>query len=85
MPKYNLIIPTNKNLSLEAMGILATMVNNPDDDYCTDEELHRSLKSDTLDTIHSALKELIAKEYVYQLDGCVYAVNKLKLFQMKLI
>lgn len=85
MPRYNLIIPSNSNLSLEAIGVLATMINNPNDDYCTDEELHLSLKSDTLGTIRSALKELMAKEYVYQLDSCTYAVNKHKILQMKLI
>ena len=37
------------------------------------------------ETIQTALDELYAKEYVIRLDGSTYAVNKLKLFQMKLI
>lgn len=85
MPKFNIISPSNMNLSLEAVGVLSTMLNVPESDYCTVTQLHEAIPADCVSTIQTALDELYAKEYVIRLDGSTYAVNKLKLFQMKLI
>ena len=85
MPKFNIISPSNMNLSLEAVGVLSAMLNVPESDYCTDTQLHEAIPADSVSTIQTALDELYAKEYVIRLDGSTYAVNKLKLFQMKLI
>ncbi|MDD7294041.1 MAG: hypothetical protein PUG85_01315 [Oscillospiraceae bacterium] len=85
MPKFNIISPSNMNLSLEAVGVLSTMLNVPESDYCTVTQLHEAIPADSVSTIQTALDELYAKEYVIRLDGSTYAVNKLKLFQMKLI
>ena len=67
------------------MGVLSTMLNVPESDYCTVTQLHEAIPADSVSTIQTALDELYAKEYVIRLDGSTYAVNKLKLFQMKLI
>lgn len=85
MSKYNLIIPCQDELSLDALGLLGTMLNNPEDDYCTDEELQIAIPANSLLTIRNALKELISKEYVLQVGGNLYAVNKFNIPNMKVI
>lgn len=85
MPKYHLITPNDNHLSLDAIGLLFTMLNDPKSDYCSDIQLCAVLKSDSLNTIQNALKELVSKEYVITLNDGIYAVNKLKIPKMKVI
>ncbi len=85
MPKFNIINPNNLNLSLKAIGILSTMLNVPENDYCTEEELHAAISADSLAEIRSALTELVENKYLFQLHGHIYAVNKRKIPQMKII
>ena len=70
------------NLSLNALGILGTMVNNPECDYCTFECLCSFSPKDDKKIIKQSLNELIEKEYVLTI-GNHYAVNKEKIFEMK--
>lgn len=85
MPKFNIINPNDLNLSLKAIGILSTMLNVPENDYCTEEEIHAAIPADSLEEIRSALNELVKNKYLFQLDGNIYAVNKRKIPQMKII
>ena len=51
--------------------------------YRTAHELCSYFKSDSLNFIQAALDELKEKEYVVRLENGVYAVNKMKIPQMK--
>ncbi len=75
-------VPTDQELSLEAVGVLSAMVNLPEGDYRTAEELCLLFRNDPLKSIHHALNELVEKGYVLCL-GKTYAVSKLKLIGMK--
>lgn len=85
MPKFYMISPNVRKMSLDATGLLFTMLNDPESDYCTVVQLCSVLKADSLNTIQTALQELVAKEYVLKLHNGIYAVNKLKIPQMKMI
>ncbi len=85
MSKFNLITPVVNDLSYTALGVLGTMINNPLCDYRTAEELCQFFESDTLKTIRSALSELAYKGYVIAFDNHTFAVNKLKITEMKVI
>ena len=79
-----MIIPCgDKTLSSPARGVLGTMLNVPESDYQTAHELCNYFKSDSLNFIQAALDELKEKEYVVRLENGVYAVNKMKIPQMK--
>jgi len=79
-----MIIPCgDKTLSSPARGVLGTMLNVPESDYRTAHELCSYFKSDSLNFIQAALDELKEKEYVVRLENGVYAVNKMKIPQMK--
>ena len=73
----------NCNLSMPAKGVLGTMLNYPESDYHTAHELCSYFKSDSLNFIQAALDELVKAGYVLQLENGAYAVNKLKIPQMK--
>lgn len=85
MPKFNLITPDDNRLSLEAKEILSTMLNLPESDYHTAEELCQFFESDPLQTIRKALNELTDAGYLIYMDNKTYAVNKLKITGMKVI
>jgi hypothetical protein len=84
MPKYNLITPNDYTLSFEATGVLATMLNLPESDYHTAEELCAFFENDSPKAIYKALNELTDAGYLLQV-GRTYAVNKLKITGMKII
>jgi hypothetical protein len=82
MPKYNLITPNDYTLSFEATGVLATMLNLPESDYHTAEELCAFFENDSPKAICKALNELTDADYLLQV-GRTYAVNKLKITGMQ--
>ena len=84
MEKLNIISPDDNSLSYEAKGVLTTMLNNPRTDYCTLEELCNHFQNDSLKNIKFALNELVTAEYIIFVDER-YAVNKLKILNMKII
>ena len=48
MPKFYMISPNAHKMSLDATGLLFTMLNDPESDYCTDVQLCSVLKADSL-------------------------------------
>ena len=85
MPKFNLITPDDNKISLEAKGVLSTMLNLPESDYHTAEELCQFFESDSLQTIRKALCELTDAGYLLCMNNKTYAVNKLRIAGMKVI
>ncbi len=80
---HSIIIPYDNNLSCEATAVLSKMINLPELDYRTAEELCPFFENDSLRTIRTALNELIKRDYLLCI-GKTYAVNKLKITKMKL-
>ncbi|MCD7740672.1 MAG: hypothetical protein LUI06_01830 [Ruminococcus sp.] len=88
MSKLNLITSTDTKLSMTERGVLATLINDPECDYVTVNELSSVFPKDSFNCIHSALDELVRKGYVLELrkkHEVLYAVNKIKIPQMKVI
>lgn len=79
----NLILPTDNSLSLAANGLLTAMVNCPEKDYSTIDELYES-SNDDFDTIETAIYELVNAGYVLCI-GNRFAVNKIRMPEMKVI
>lgn len=75
-----MILQMDKDLTLEEMGVVATMINLPVADYATAESL-AALSTDSVDKINGILDSLIKKGYVLIING-KYAVNKEKIPQM---
>lgn len=69
-----MILHIDKDLTLEEMGLYATMVNLPSADYTSAEYL-ATLSTDNVDKIKDILSSLIAKGYVLSLND-KFAVNK---------
>lgn len=80
-----LIAPVDKSLSLEARGILATMLNDPYCDYQPIEKLCNFFRTDSRSTVENALSELCQSGYVIELPSNVFAVNKTKIHDMLII
>ena len=77
LPKSDSI--ENMNLSLEALGVLSTMINVPEYDYCTFDELCKTNDVDTPTTVRKAINELLSRKYLIKttkLNNEVYSVNK---------
>ena len=85
MPEMKMLIPFDCNLSLDAKGVLGTMLNYPESDYHTANELCGYFQEDSLNSIQRSLDELMKAHYVIKLPNGAYAVNKLKIPQMKII
>ena len=77
------IITISDDMSCEATAILLRMLNFPDTDYHTAEELCPFFENDSLRTIRNALNELYDAGYL-RCSGKTYMVNKLRITQMKL-
>ncbi len=84
MSENKTIYPNDNQLSLEANGLLSTMLNIPESDYHTAEELCTFSECDSLKTIKAALDELKDSKYIICVDG-KYAVNKLRIPSMKFV
>ena len=63
----------------------STMLNLPESDYHTAEELCQFFESDSLQTIRKALSELTDAGYLLCMNNKTYAVNKLRIAGMKVI
>lgn len=79
----SLILSTDNNLSLAAGGLLTAMVNCPEKDYSTIDELYES-SNDDFDTIETAVYELVDAEYLICI-GNKFAVNKSRIPEMRVI
>lgn len=79
----NLILSTDNSLSLTAVGLLTAMVNCPEKDYGTLDELYEN-SNDDFDTIETAVYELVDTEYLLCI-GNKFAVNKTRIPEMKII
>ena len=67
------------DLSLDAQGILVTMVNDPNYDYVTAEELYSS-HSGSKEVFDTAIEELLQKNYLFKDNiSQKLAVNKAKM------
>ena len=75
-----MILQMDKDLTLEEMGVVATMINLPVADYATAEYL-AELSTDSVKKINRILASLMEKGYVLSIEG-KYAVNKEKIPQM---
>ena len=79
------IIPNdNGNLSLPAYAILDNMLNFPEMDYRTFEEMCSFFPQDKPSTVRNALTELKNEKYIIIINGSTYAVNKLRIPNMRL-
>lgn len=84
MSTRSTIVLKDDDLSIEATGVLSKMLNLPETDYHTAEELCPFFENDSLRTIRNALNELKDAGYLLCI-GKTYAVNKVKITQMKLV
>ncbi len=71
-------------LTLPAYAILDNMLNVPERDYLTFEEMCSFFPKDEPSTVRNALTELKDEKYVIIIHGNTYAVNKLRIPNMKL-
>jgi hypothetical protein len=83
MSEHPTITMSDDKLSCEATAILLRMLNFPDTDYHTAEELCPFFENDSLKTIRNALNELYDAGYLWRI-GETYMVNKFRITQMKL-
>lgn len=85
MPIPMRIIPNDHGvLNLPAYAILDNMLNVPERDYRTFEEMCSFFPKDETSTARNALTELKDEKYVIIIHGNTYAVNKLRIPNMKL-
>lgn len=76
-----MLYPNSKdNLSLEEKGILSLMLNLPEADYCTIEDLSKYCNNNPL-SIQTTLLGLKDKGFVFFNKG-KYAINKMKIPEM---
>lgn len=79
------IVPNDHSvLTLQAYAILDNMLNVPERDYRTFEEMCSFFPKDEPSTVKDALTELKKENYVIIVHGNTYAVNKLRIPLMKL-
>ena len=71
-------------LNLQAYAIIDNMLNVPERDYRTFEEMCSFFPKDEPSTARNALTELKDEKYVIIIHGNTYAVNKLRIPNMKL-
>lgn len=83
--KTGLIAPVDNSLSLEAKGVLATMLNDPCCDYQPIEKICCFFRNDSRSTVENALTELYENDYIIKLPKNVFAVNKSKIHDMLII
>lgn len=76
-------ILNNQTLSSTEIGLIACMVNDPEYDYRTLEELCKLSPLDNPSDIQNTLNSLIDKNYVFLVDENRYAFNKNKILGMR--
>ena len=79
-----IFVNDNGNLSLPAYAILDNMLNFPEMDYRTFDEMCSFFPQDKPSTVRNALTELKNEKYIIIINGSIYAVNKLRIPNMKL-
>ena len=85
MPNPMRIVPNDRGvLTLPAYAILDNMLNVPERDYRTFEEMCSFFPKDTPATVRDALSERRKEKFVIIIHGDTYAVNKLRIPNMKL-
>ncbi|WP_295095220.1 hypothetical protein, partial [Ruminococcus sp.] len=62
------------DMSWDEVGILSQMLNVPECDYITPEQLAR-YSSDSPETVRKLLDGLVEKDFVQNMDG-IYCINK---------
>ena len=70
------------DMSWDEVGILSQMLNVPECDYITPEQLAR-YSSDSPETVRKLLDGLVEKDFVQNMDG-IYCINKYRIPDMKL-
>lgn len=78
-----MILPMDRELSLEELGLLATMINLPEADYCN-TALIADLSQDSETKIKKLMVNLVEKGYVFTLGG-KYVINKAKIPTMQVV
>lgn len=72
-------------LTLPAYAILDNMLNVPERDYRTFEEMCSFFPKDEPSTVRNALAELKDEKYVIIIHGNTYAVNKLRILSLSFV
>ena len=70
------------DMSWDEVGILSQMLNVPECDYVTPEQLAR-YSSDSPEAVRKLLDGLVKKDFVQNIDG-IYCINKYRIPDMKL-
>lgn len=86
--KTFIAIKTDKmhELSLSAYGILATMLNIPEADYKTFDELkNHYFPNDSETELKNGIDELKKQGYILEIENEIFTVNKSMLPNMKVI
>ncbi len=83
-PSHALLTPdiAKGEMSWDEVGILSQMLNVPECDYVTPEQLAR-YSSDSPATVRKLLDGLVEKDFVQNMDG-IYCINKYRIPDMKL-
>ena len=79
-----IFVNDNGILSLPAYAILDNMLNFSEMDYRTFDEMCSFFPQDKPSTVRNALTELKNEKYIIIINGSTYAVNKLRIPNMKL-
>lgn len=79
----NMLVPTDRTLSFSAVGVLSTMLNLPECDYKTENDLLQFTGDTDVET-KNALEELLEHGYIDVIDG-KFAINKFRIPEMKLV
>ncbi len=73
---------TKSGISWEEMGILSQMLNIPECDYVTPEQLAQ-YSTDPPSSVRKLLDALVKKDFVRNMDG-IYCINKYRIKDMQL-
>ncbi len=73
---------TKSDISWEEMGILSQMLNIPECDYVTPEQLAR-YSTDPPSSVRKLLDALVKKDFIRNMDG-IYCINKYRIKDMQL-
>lgn len=87
MPNPNAIDVPNLGFTEEQTAVLYIMMNKPDKDYSTVDEIARTdeLSEFSYENIRDAMFKLNRRGFLLEIKkpyGCVYAVNKLRISDM---
>ena len=72
-------------LSLSALGVLGTMLNDPESDYCTIDKLCTIIPKAKKSDMKNAVDELLENNYLIEISDNRVAVNKYIIVKMKIM